>query len=219
MIKRLILALLLVVVFTSASAQLAAPFAQLAPDIQRVLTPFEKEWATLDAQTQQRLIRGAERWVGMSSEQRAQAAKRMGWWRSLPPERQAQIRQRFEEFKNLPAEQQQRIRQTFNRFKNLPPEQRAALLERFQSMSPSEREAFMLGARAGNGGIPWRQLWGPIPRDEIRPTIAMTMALEPALRQRLAQLVERTPQADRGALRQRLIAMGFAEREAFLRSQ
>jgi Protein of unknown function (DUF3106) len=218
MIKQVLISLLLLLVLGSAHAQTVQPFSQLAPEMQRVLMPFEKEWATLDAPTQQRLIRGAERWIGMSTDQRTQAAKRLAWWRSLPPQRQAQIRQSLAEFKNLPPEQQQRIRQTFNRFKNLPPEQRAALMERFQRMSASEREAFMLGARA-NGGIPWRQLWGAIPREEIRPTIAMTMSLSPALRQRLAQLVERTPMAERSALRQRLVAMGFAEREAFLQAQ
>ena len=194
-------------------------FDSLPAPMRQVLSPFEKEWGALDEATRGRLLRGAERWNQLSTEERAAAAKRMAWWRSLPAERQAQIRRSFESFKALPPDQQRRIRQTFKRFQNLPIEQRLALLKRFEGMSDSEREAFMLGARAKGAGIPWRQLWGPIPRDEIRALVAMTQGLDQPLKLKLAELLKRTPEAERQGLRKRLLAMGFAEREAFLRAQ
>jgi len=212
---RLLLALCLGLLAHSVLAQSTQPFASLQPEIQRTLSPFQQEWDTFDAATQQRMLRGAERWAGMSSSDRAAAAKRMTWWRALPEARQAEIRRSFESFKALPPTEQQRIRQAFKRFKNLPPERRAELMQRFERMNTAEREAFMLGAQ-GRAGIPWRELWGPISRADVRETIAMTRSLEPRQRQRLAELAGQTAVADRDALRRRVIAMSFAERAAFL---
>jgi hypothetical protein len=214
MMKR---ALLVMLLLCGAALHADTPsFSTLEPKLQQVLKPYAEEWETLDPITRERLTRGAERWLELSNQERTRAADRLKWWRTLPPERQAQIRASLKSFRALPPEQQQRIRQAFQRFQNLSPERRAELIERFQRMNPSERDAFLLGAQARGNGIPWRELWGPIPRDEQRPLIAMTQSLTMAQKRKLAALVGRTPAAEREALRRRLLAMGFAERAAYL---
>ena len=68
----------------------------------------------------------------------------------MTPEQREQARQRYERFRQLPPEQQERLRRRRDWFRNLPPERRAELRQRWQNMSPEERQQFRQKLRRNN---------------------------------------------------------------------
>ena len=74
----------------SSAAQALTAFEALSKDEQRVLAPYQKEWASLSHDTQSKLRIGAARWLSLTPEQRAAAAERAAQWQSMSPEQRAQ---------------------------------------------------------------------------------------------------------------------------------
>jgi phosphoserine phosphatase len=194
----------------------AAPIAwsSLSPDEQQILESVHKNWDQLPAQ--QRLLRGAQRWATLTPEQRNNVRSRFEKWNSLPQDQREKLRERYEKFKQLPPDQQERIRQAFKRFGSLPPDQRQHLREKFNQMSPSEREAFLMGANAQNRAAMLREFLQSIPQDERRETRQTLQGLPMEQRRAFMQTWRGLPQDQRDAYRRRIVRMAPDQRAAEL---
>lgn len=157
MMKKLFLALFLVVLIIVSGATYAEPINQqrtgneyeLVPQVkfdslsesqQQVLAPMREKWTTLSATQQQRLIKGAKRWAGMSEEQRTKARAKMQRWISLSPEKRQKLLKRLERYQAMSPQQRQRLRKTFRKFRQLPEEQRESLRARWRRAGAAERQ-------------------------------------------------------------------------------
>jgi hypothetical protein len=110
-------------------------------------------WATLPPERQWALADGAQRWLALDGIGRAQANERWQTWRSLTPGQRERVHKAWDRFRELTPQQQQAVRTAFLRYQELPQEQRDWLTERWQQMTPDERER-AIQRRQGPGPQP-----------------------------------------------------------------
>jgi hypothetical protein len=118
-----------------------------------------------------------------------------------------------------PPFQQAGIRHEFQRFGNLPPEQRHRLRAKFEQMPPSERRAFLLGARARELAEVARRAFAFVPPEERARTLEMLRDLPVEDRQRLRELTRRLSPAQREELRRALLQHDRDGRSGLLRER
>ena len=213
----LALGLISCALFAQPSVQV--PWTDLGKDEQRVLAPHAETWERLDAQTQERLLRGARRWLSLTPDERTAAAARFAEWQSLPADRRDQIRHRYRAFRELPPEQQRQLKRQFDRFRYLPPEQREELKRRFESMSPQERRGFLTALRATEQAENARNFWSRIPEPQRAAPRVMIESLTPAERQKLRRIMQARTPGERSTLHRQLLEMGVDERRAWIAEQ
>ena len=201
----------------SGSTQLA--WDSLQAEQQALLAPFAERWDALPLGQRAQLLANAERLLELPEAERRLLKERMGQWQALPPAERARLRERFEAYRALTPEQQRRLRGEFQRFRDLPPAQRAELRQRFQAMSPAERRAFLLGARARDQAELARRAFAFVPPEQREATWEMFRQLSADDRQRLRRLVERMPPWRREQVRQTLLEMAPEARSDWLRQQ
>jgi len=107
---------------------------------QQLLAGQAESWASLPPGRQYALADGAERWLGLDGIGRAQANDRWQTWRSLAPGQRERVHKAWARFRQLTPEQQQAVRTAFMRFKELPQEERDWVTDRWQRMTPEERD-------------------------------------------------------------------------------
>ncbi|AVP99750.1 hypothetical protein C7S18_22375 [Ahniella affigens] len=213
------LALLLTLLVSGSVWAAGVTWDELSRDQQQVLLPFADSWNSLPAETQEKLRLGASRWSKMSVEEKQAANQKFGAWRELPDTERQRIRNQYGQFKRMSPEAQQRIRQTFERFQNLPDDERTKLRAKFERMSPRERRAFLEGMRATERARAMQGAMRGLSEADVGRMRAMMSAFTPAQREQVRRLVQRTPQSEHQALRQKLLDMTEAERAAFLDEQ
>jgi hypothetical protein len=110
---------------------------------QELLAGQADGWSTLPPGRQHALGAGAQRWLVMDGIGRAQANDRWQTWRSLTPGQRERVHKAWSRFRQLTPEQQRAVRTAFMRFKEEPHEERDQLTDRWQQMSPDERDRAM----------------------------------------------------------------------------
>lgn len=203
----------------SAWAAEAIGWDSLSAPERELLQEWEPRWASLPDEQQQRLRDNAQAWLRLTPEERAGFRARAGAWDALPAAERARRRERFEAFQRMPPEEQARLRREFQRFRGLPPEQRRRLREEFERMTPAERRAFLLGARARETAEVARRAFAFVPPEERPATLQMLREFLPEDRRRLRALAQRLPPPAREELRRELLARSVAERSAYLRER
>ena len=98
----------------------------------------------------------------------------------------------------------------------LPPAERAALRDRYKTMSPAERAAFVAGAQAQRRNGAWRELMADVPPAQRAPLRAMWRAFTPAERSTVRKYLRTLPEAGRPAVRERLLGMDEAQRRDYI---
>lgn len=121
--------------------------------MQVLLAGQADRWATLPPDRQQALADGAQRWFALDGIGRAQANERWQTWRSLTPRQRERAHKAWVRFRELTPEQQQAVRTAYLRYQELPQKQRDWLTERWQQMTPDERER-AIQRRQGPGPQP-----------------------------------------------------------------
>jgi hypothetical protein len=110
---------------------------------QQLLAGQADGWSTLPPGRQHALAEGAQRWLVMDGIGRAQANDRWQTWRSLTPGQRERVHKAWSRFRQLTPEQQRAVRTAFMRFKEEPHEERDWLTDRWQQMTPDERDRAM----------------------------------------------------------------------------
>ena len=120
---------------------------------QLALAGQAERWAALPPERQHALADGAQRWLALDGIGRAQANDRWQTWRSLTHGQRERVHKAWARFRELTPEQQQAVRTAFMRFKELPQAERDWLTERWEQMTPDERER-AIQRRQGPGPQP-----------------------------------------------------------------
>lgn len=205
----------------AAAARMAAhmtpiDWVKLEPPEQQVLAPLREQWAHLPPSQQQHLQRLAGRAQNAPAARREAIQQGLARWAVMTPEQRATVSSRYQEFRNLAPGQQQGLRDAYQRFGALPPEQRKVLRQRFETMTPAERAAFMAGAEAAQRNQGWQRIMADTPPAERAVTRAMWFALIPAERHALRHHLQPLSASERDDLRSRLLAMTPVQRSAFI---
>jgi TRAP-type C4-dicarboxylate transport system substrate-binding protein len=138
---RFLCACLLSMVCVCAHAQRVAPM----PD--GVSVP---SWNQLDPQRQAVLQPFADRWDRMPASRRVRILERYERWQHLPPEQREAMRDGLANYRHMSPEQRQKIRESMHVIRALPPDRQQALRQRWRSMTPEQRKAWL---DAGGPGI------------------------------------------------------------------
>lgn len=148
MMKKLLLALPLLLVMAPAFAQQAAPtpgnWEQL-DDAQHelLLQPVRDRWNLADTEQRNNMLEHARRWRDMPPEERARARIGVKRFHRLSPEQQAQMRVLFAKTRDMSPQDRSEAFALFHAMRDMSPEQRDALRERWTKMTPAQREAWM----------------------------------------------------------------------------
>jgi hypothetical protein len=208
--------ILLLGIASIAPLQASTRWDALTADQQRILAPFASEWDSLDDAARERLLAASERWQAADPEQRRQAAERFSRWQALEPERREELSRRYQWFKSLPPERQRELRQTMQRFRHLPPEERRRLRERFASMTPDQREAFLDGVRANRRVEGMQRFWQRFSPEERQQLQAIDRGLSEEQRMLLRHRIRSAPAQQREQLMRDWLAMSDSERLRWL---
>jgi hypothetical protein len=116
------------------------PWQSLDADQRAVLAPMQKDWDSLPPQRQQHMLEKAARWVKLPEAQREEIRQRITRWQQMSPAEREDARRNMRKFKDLTDEQREQLHAAFDRFRQLPPDQREALIQKWQKLSPAERQ-------------------------------------------------------------------------------
>lgn len=105
---------------------------ELNPQQQEVLSPFEQEWAGLQASRQRRLKQAANRWLVMTVTQRERARKQFINFKHKDPRRLAARLRRYD---NLSEKQKATVHRQFLFFQSMPEQKKKELLEKWRKLN------------------------------------------------------------------------------------
>jgi hypothetical protein len=119
-----------------------APWNTLNESQRSVLAPLQSDWASIDAQRQQKWLEMAARFPSMPAQEQTRIKERMAQWSRLTPTQRNLARQQFQEARELPAEQRST---RWQEYQALPAEEREALARQgkpaARAQAKSERQA------------------------------------------------------------------------------
>ena len=205
--------------FACAQAQPSLPWSSLDAEQQEILSAFAARWEQMPLEQRAQLLANAERLRKLPPEQREQLKHKLDQWQAMPADERARLRERFQAFQAMPPGEQDRLRREFERFNNLPPQERQRLRREFEQMSPEQRRAFMLGAKARQAAEVARRLFAFVPPEERQATWDMLQRLSREDRRRMRELVRRMPPWQREELRKELLATPAEGRSDYLRQR
>lgn len=111
------------------------------------------EWNRLTPDQQRRLQWLRERWHDLPPARRVRALerlRRLDRWAELGPEDRARLREGARNFRDLPPELKARMRASFAAIHALPEPDRQRLLQRWRTLTPGQRRAWL---EAGGPGL------------------------------------------------------------------
>jgi hypothetical protein len=145
--RRIVLMLVLLVAGTVQAGEAAIGWSELNHREQEALQPFQDDWDKFSPERQQKLRLNVERMANMTPEQREQMGQRFQQWKNMSPEEREHARRRFEHFKQLSPEERQQLVGRYKSFQDLSPEERSKIQQRWQNLTPAEREQYKEQAR------------------------------------------------------------------------
>lgn len=189
-----------------------AAFAQSLPrELDRVA-------ARLPQADRARLLQRQQALLAMTPGERDALRARVAAWEALPaPERRRQ-RETWEAWRALPAAERDRMRVARAAFDALPAAEQAALRASFDALDDQLRRGWLLGPTLGADWPRLHALLSQVGADEQQPLVAALRGLSAQGRSDLAVLAQRTPPAERDALRRNLLALPADARDGWLRS-
>ena len=138
----LIRAALLLACITVAGAGLAqgqagsgpVKWSQLSPAQRSVLTPLERDWASISPARQQKWAEVANRFPAMPADERSRVQQRIAEWSGLSPQERASTRLNFQEARQISPDER---RQQWETYRALPADERRALAESATRQRPA----------------------------------------------------------------------------------
>ncbi|MFM2056886.1 MAG: hypothetical protein RLY71_1271 [Pseudomonadota bacterium] len=129
-------------------------WSQLPASEQKLLSPLQAQWASMDQIRRQKWREIAQRYPKLSAEQQERLRSRMVEWAAMSPSERNQARLQFEESKLVPAEER-RVR--WEAYRALPEEERKLLLDqatRRKSAAGTAQKPAAQASAAQPGGQP-----------------------------------------------------------------
>lgn len=114
---------------------------KLSPAQRSVLTPLERDWATISPARQQKWAEMANRFPAMPADERSRVQQRIAEWSRLTPQERASARLNFQEARQISPNERS---QQWDAYRALPADERRSLAEsaaRQRPASPSPRPA------------------------------------------------------------------------------
>ena len=141
-VARLVRALLLLAWITVSGAALAqgptgsgpVTWSQLSPAQRSVLTPLERDWASISPARQQKWAEVANRFPAMPADERSRVQQRIAEWSRLSPQERASTRLNFQEARQISPDER---RQQWETYRALPADERRALAESAAHQRPA----------------------------------------------------------------------------------
>jgi len=119
---------------------LALPLAGLAQTAPPSALPA---WDKLSPEQREALIAPVrERW-NAAPDERARMLEHAQRWKAMSPEEREKARRGMRRFDNMPPEERERARVIFIQTRKMTPEQRTRFQERWEHMSPEQREQWL----------------------------------------------------------------------------
>lgn len=174
---------------------------------------------SLPAPTRAELQRHVAILAAMTPAQRQALRDRAAQWDMQVPARQRELREAWQAWRALPAPEQQRMRAAAAEFAALPPERQQALRAQYDALDGSDRRGWMLGPTLGADYPKLHALVAQVPPAQRDALLSALRAMSPAARADLGVLAQRTPPQAREALREQLLAVPVAQRDAWLRDR
>ena len=137
-----ILACILLASSLATHAQTTTPTAD-SPELRAALAPFKTMMEGLPAPLRERLLQQARSWIALSPEQQAALRANLMAWDNKVPQDKLRLRERFEAWEQLDAASQAAALAAAERYALMPLEQRQALRQRFDELSPDQRQRFL----------------------------------------------------------------------------
>lgn len=182
----------------SAPPELDNLLARLPPGPQAQLQEHWQQWSAWSPQQREAYTRRANEWDALPREVRASRRERYQAWQALPPLEQANVRAAGAQFATMPVERQQAWR------------------AQFEAMDRSQRRGWLLGPVLGVDYAALQPLLAQVPEQEHEPLMQALRSMTPQQRSDLGVLAQRTPPAQREALRRGLLAAGIEGRAEWL---
>jgi hypothetical protein len=187
-----------------------------SPELRAALAPFKTMMEGLPAPLRERLLQQARSWIALSPEQQAALRANLMAWDNKAPQDKLRLRERFEAWEQLDAASQAAALAAAEHYALMPLEQRQALRQRFDELSPDQRQRFLFDPANRVAMDLANELFPFIPAAERADSLAMLRALSPSEVKALRAELGRLPLERRDAVRQRLLALDPAARAEFL---
>ncbi|KFL36760.1 DUF3106 domain-containing protein [Arenimonas donghaensis] len=111
------------------------------------------DWDELTPEQQKLLVRLKDEWDTLPASRRVQAlehAQRRARWEAMSPEQRERIRKGMRNYRDLSPAQRQQMREAMRVMRGLPAEERQALADKWRSLDPEQRRAWL---ETGGPGI------------------------------------------------------------------
>ena len=109
-------------------------WSQLSPAQRTVLTPLERDWASISPARQQKWAEVANRFPAMPADERSRVQQRIAEWSRLSPQERASTRLNFQEARQISPDER---RQQWEAYRALPADERRALAESAAHQRPA----------------------------------------------------------------------------------
>lgn len=146
-------------------------------------------------------------------------ADRVAAWDVLPMAQRRERRAHYQAWRELGAEEQARLRAAATEIATFDAPRQAALRAQFAALDDLQRHGWRLGIALGAEYPALHPLLGYVPQAQRLPLLSMLRAMPAAQLADLSLLVQRTPPAERQAVRDALLALPRAQRGAWLRQR
>lgn len=137
-------------------------------------------------------------------------------WASTPPADQRELRARYAAWQALSEAERQRVRHAAGAVAGLAPAQQAELRSRFSTQDQLHRDGWLLGPTLGVLYPKLQPLFGYVPPEQRAPALALLRQLNDGELAQLSLISQRTPPQDREEIRNQLLALPAAGRDAWL---
>lgn len=111
------------------------------------------DWDELAPEQQKHLARLKDKWDTLPASRRVQAlehAQRRARWEAMTPEQRERIRKGMRNYRDLSPAQREQMREAMRVMRSLPAEERQALADKWRSLDPEQRRAWL---ETGGPGI------------------------------------------------------------------
>lgn len=162
------------------------------------------------------LHRNAGQWTAWSPAQRDDFRRRAAQWDALPRAERDDRRERYLAWQALPAGERGQVQAAAVQYAAMTPDLQHAWRAQFDALDRSERRGWLLGPALGADYATLQPLLAQVPEAEHGPLLRMLRAMTPQQRRDLGVLAQRTPPAQREALRRDLLATNASDRGDWL---
>lgn len=146
-------------------------------------------------------------------------AQRIAAWDAQPVAQRRERRARYQAWRELGAVEQSRLRAVAAELATFDSSRRAALRAQFDALDDRQQHGWRLGIALGAAYPALHPLLGYVPETQRAPLLEMLRAMPAAQLADLSLLAQRTPPAQRQAVRNALLAVSPAQRGVWLRQR